>query len=361
MSNSASLSAAKRRRGGVPPPFGQPPGQPMGEGRPPTQVGSNGLPPGLPPNFRQLPPQIQQQLIRQLQQKMGASAPAIQPTAQKQNMGFPAPVNTRPTEVYLPNSAPYVVNSFIHNNAMSELNGLSLHDLPMTSAGLPCLPSGRPLPPNVLFKLHHEDLLQKDVALNDISHRLHMLTVRVDKSEKVPNSDGVSNATHTLDDTTKGSLVNDSDFISKVVDNILTNTNLSDIINQIEPLQKENESLRLLINSQQKTLNELSSLVMKIMNSSVSSFGATNASNTAVGSSIGRQVSSITTHESSDIPSAENDKYIYNPSLETDVNSSVYVPGSDSEKNDGEYGEEYREEHSEDHTQDHTDEQHIEE
>ena len=97
------------------------------------------------------------------------------------------------------------------------------------------------------------------------------------------------------------------------------------------------------------------------MNSSVSSFGATNASNTAVGSSIGRQVSSITTHESSDIPSAENDKYIYNPSLETDVNSSVYVPGSDSEKNDGEYGEEYREEHSEDHTQDHTDEQHIEE
>ena len=223
MSNSASLSAAKRRRGGVPPPFGQPPGQPMGEGRPPTQVGSNGLPPGLPPNFRQLPPQIQQQLIRQLQQKMGASAPAIQPTAQKQNMGFPAPVNTRPTEVDLPNSAPYVVNSFIHNNAMSELNGLSLHDLPMTSAGLPCLPSGRPLPPNVLFKLHHEDLLQKDVALNDISHRLHMLTVRVDKSEKVPNSDGVSNATHTLDDTTKGSLVNDSDFISKVVDNILTN------------------------------------------------------------------------------------------------------------------------------------------
>jgi hypothetical protein len=357
MSNSASLSAAKRRRGGVPPPIGQQPGQPMGEVRPPMFAGSNGLPPGLPPNFRQLPPQTQQQLIRQLQQKMGASAPAIQPNTQTQNMGFTQPMNTRPTGVDLPNSAPYVVNSVIHNNAMSELNGLSLHDLPMTSAGLPCLPSGRPLPPNVLFKLHHDDLLQKDIALNQISHRLHTLTVRVDKTEKIPNSDGVSNATHTLDDTTKGSLVNDSDFISKVVDNILTNTNLSDIINQIEPLQKENESLRLLINSQQKTLNELSSLVMKLMNSGVSSF---NTANTAVGSNIGRQVSNTNTHTSSDVLSAENDKYIYNPSLETDVNSSVYVPGSDSEKNDGEYGEEYGEEHTEDPT-DQLDEQHIEE
>jgi hypothetical protein len=45
----------------------------------------------------------------------------------------------------------------------------------------------------------------------------------------------------------------------------LTNTNLSDIINQIEPLQKENESLRSLLNSQQTTLNELSGLVMKLI------------------------------------------------------------------------------------------------
>jgi hypothetical protein len=358
MSNSASLSAAKRRRGGAPPPIGQStgqlPNQPIIQGQP------LGLPPGLPSNFRQLPQQTQQQIIRQLQQKMGASAPALQPTVQKQNIVMPPPpMNTRPVELDIQNTTPYVVNSIVHNNAMSELNGLSIHDLPMTSAGLPCLPSGRPLPPNVLFKLHHDDLLQKDIALNDISHRLHLLSTRFDKSEKIINSSDLSKATHILDSTSKDSIINDSDFISKVVDNILTNTNLSDIINQIEPLQKENESLRLLINSQQKTLNELSGLVMKLMNSSVSPINTANTANTAItilANNIDRHVSNTNTDTTYNVTSSGNDKYVYNPNLESDVNSSVYVPGSDSEKNDGELEQEYTEEHNTEYAEEHTDE-----
>ena len=67
-------------------------------------------------------------------------------------------------------------------------------------------------------------------------------------------------------------VVNNTEFIAKLLDNILTNTNLSDIINQIEPLQKENESLRSLLNSQQTTLNELSGLVMKLISNGLSSY-----------------------------------------------------------------------------------------
>jgi hypothetical protein len=348
MSNSASLSAAKRRRGGAPPPVGQSTGQL------PNQPIIQGQHPGLPANFRQLPQQTQQQIIRQLQQKMGASTPALQPTVQKQNIGMPPPpMNTRPVELDIQNTTPYVVNSVVHNNAMSELNGLSIHDLPMTSAGLPCLPSGRPLPPNVLFKLHHDDLLQKDIALNDISHRLHLLSTRFDKSEKMINSSDVSKATHILDSTSKDSIINDSDFISKVVDNILTNTNLSDIINQIEPLQKENESLRLLINSQQKTLNELSGLVMKLMNSGVSSI---NTASTILGNNIDLPVSNKITDTTYNVTSSGNDKYVYNPNLDSDVNSSVYVPCSDSEKNDVELEQEYTEEHNPEYVEENTDE-----
>jgi hypothetical protein len=59
-----------------------------------------------------------------------------------------------------------------------------------------------------------------------------------------------------------------------LLDNILTNTNLSDIINQIEPLQKENESLRALLNSQQTTLNELSGLVMKLLANGLPSYSS---------------------------------------------------------------------------------------
>ena len=59
MSNNASLSAAKRRRGGGPPPMS-----------PQTSVAGGGnLPPGLPPNFRQLPLPVQQQILRQIQQR----------------------------------------------------------------------------------------------------------------------------------------------------------------------------------------------------------------------------------------------------------------------------------------------------
>ena len=54
----------------------------------------------------------------------------------------------------------------------------------------------------------------------------------------------------------------------------MTNTNLSDIINQIEPLQKENESLRALLTSQQTTLNELSSLVMKLISNGIPSYSS---------------------------------------------------------------------------------------
>ncbi len=174
-------------------------------------------------------------------------------------------------------NGPYVVNSVLHNRAISEIDGIHIRDLPMSAAGLPCLPSGAALPPNILFKLHHDELLNQDAVMNEYSNRLQMLTNRVDKIERgggivtsnsnihTPGSASTSGTqTHTLND--ENSLANNTDFIAKVLDNILTNTNLSDIINQIEPLQKENESLRSLIHSQQTTLNELSTLVMKLLN-----------------------------------------------------------------------------------------------
>jgi peptidoglycan hydrolase CwlO-like protein len=162
-------------------------------------------------------------------------------------------------------NGPYSVNSVLHNRATVEVSGLHIRDLPMTSTGLPCLPSGAPLPPNVLFKLHHDELLNQDATLNEHSNRLQMLMNRVDRMDKEGGGGGGGDMMMSNTDTAYENITEDSNFISKVVDNILTNTNLSDIINQIEPLQKENEALRALLNSQQKTLNELSGLVMKLL------------------------------------------------------------------------------------------------
>jgi len=191
MSNSASLSAAKRRRGGGPP-LGQPPMQgqasPMAQG-PPPQAGGN-LPPGLPPNFRQMPPQLQQQILRQMQQRMMQAQQQQQ--AQQNAPGGPKNIpvamssnnmnEKAPPQVSGP--GPYVVNSVLHNRAISEIDGIHIRDLPMSAAGLPCLPSGAALPPNILFKLHHDELLNQDATINDYSNRLQMLTNRVDKIER---------------------------------------------------------------------------------------------------------------------------------------------------------------------------------
>ena len=302
MSNSASLSAAKRRRGGGPP-LGQPPvqGQPSPMAQvPPPQAGGN-LPPGLPPNFRQMPQQLQQQILRQMQQRMmqtqqqqqQAQQQSQQQTQQQAPGGpknIPISISSNNMNEKMPpqvsGQGPYVVNSVLHNRAISEIDGIHIRDLPMSAAGLPCLPSGAALPPNILFKLHHDELLEQDATINDYSNRLQMLTNRVDKIERGGGGGGNSSSTTAQNlmsqsssssdpdlsnDMNMNGLASNTEFIAKVLDNILTNTNLSDIINQIEPLQKENESLRTLIHSQQTTLNELSTLVMKLINGSLPS------------------------------------------------------------------------------------------
>lgn len=271
MSNNASLSSAKRRRGGGPPPM-----SPQTSG-----AGGGNLPPGLPPNFRQLPPQIQQQMLRQIQMRGPPPPPSAIPPSMQANI--PIPVNK---VISAPNAmgggagnGPYIVNSVLHNRATVEMSGLHIRDLPMTATGLPCLPSGAPLPPNVLFKLHHDELLNQDATLNEHSNRLQLLTNRVDKIEKSGGGGGVGGDGEMsgANGSSYESIVEDGTFIAKVVDNILTNTNLSDIINQIEPLQKENEALRALLNSQQTTLNELSGLVMKLLNNGLPTYGSNNA------------------------------------------------------------------------------------
>jgi hypothetical protein len=163
---------------------------------------------------------------------------------------------------------------------MAEVDGIHIRDLPVSSSGLPCMPSGAALPPNVLFKLHHDELLNMDAMLNEHSNKIQMLSNRIDKGAgsmsntnmSMENSGNGGNGGSERNDLSYDSLVNNTEFITKLLDNILTNTNLSEIINQIEPLQKENESLRALLNSQQTTLNELSGLVMKLLANGLPSY-----------------------------------------------------------------------------------------
>ena len=56
----------------------------------------------------------------------------------------------------------------------------------------------------------------------------------------------------------------DTDFVSGIVDNIMTNSNLSEIIEQIDAVQTENRELRELLHAQQKTINEMNIMLLKL-------------------------------------------------------------------------------------------------
>ena len=59
-------------------------------------------------------------------------------------------------------------------------------------------------------------------------------------------------------------LKSDPDFINGIVDNIMTNSNLSEIIEQIDVVQNENRELRELLDAQQKTINEMNAMLLKL-------------------------------------------------------------------------------------------------
>lgn len=144
-------------------------------------------------------------------------------------------------------------------------------------------------PPIMVLKGHDDKLKDHEGAINDVSNRLNHLNSRLDKLEEDFNQffdgngeegngeegtaalEGQSNAGGgMLDDQAYAELCTDlidnRDFMSGIVDKIVNDTNLSEVIKQIEPVVVENRELRSLIHSQQEMLNHMSSLLYKLLN-----------------------------------------------------------------------------------------------
>jgi TolA-binding protein len=168
-------------------------------------------------------------------------------------------------------------------------------------------------PPIIILKGHDDKLKEHEGRINDVDNRVNHLNDRIDKLDyfiSVQAQKGnVSMATPTSPSTPHPSvyqnangvtfpvmpsvkedqvsnegegedqgegdddvmnevfeeLINNRDFITGVVDKIVNDTNLSEVIKQIEPIIVENRELRSLINSQQELLNQMSTLVFKLM------------------------------------------------------------------------------------------------
>jgi len=162
-------------------------------------------------------------------------------------------------------------------------------------------------PPIVILKSHDEKIGEHDAVLTDLTNRMNYIHSRIDElsyenetqhrdvnksgniqtwkqSEPVVTSlnpiDENSHGDHDVDhdvepesdetvllmEAVMNDLTNSREFVQGIVDKIVNETNLSETILKIEPIIKENQELRSLIHSQQKMMNELNTMVLRLLN-----------------------------------------------------------------------------------------------
>jgi len=129
-----------------------------------------------------------------------------------------------------------------------------------------------PMPPIYLMKQMDTILFQQSQSIDELKNRLNCI-----ESGSLP--DGLPNAgsgsgsgsggSQLVLEQTKHSLLVDDEFVSGIVDNIMTNSNLSEIVEQIDIVQNENRELRELLHAQQKTINEMNVMLLKLISQSL--------------------------------------------------------------------------------------------
>ena len=179
----------------------------------------------------------------------------------------------------------------IHSNGMPQIE--------CVETGTINFPYGEPpLPPIIILRNHDNQLIQLEGQHNDVANQLAHLTSRVNNLEGgvgvggVGVSGGMSSQHsssyqdqgqdqdqgqgHDQEDQTPFDITLNSEFITdltgnqlfitNVVENIMKNTNLSDLVNEIEPIKADNRELRSLVMSQQEMLNGMNALLFKLLN-----------------------------------------------------------------------------------------------
>ena len=250
MSSAASISAAKKRRANqVQPPTPQQQQQQQQQQQPQRPMTAPSLA-SLTPAQRQQFLMQQQQRMQQMQQQQQQQQ--LQPQTQQQKQQQQQQQQQKQQQ---PQQNPIQQKQAQGQGQPNKKPGLTW-----------------PAPPIYLMKQMDTMLFQQSQSIDDIKNRLNCI-----ESGSLPSSDGLSLSLEQI----KPELMGDEEFVSGIVDNIMTNSNLSDIIEQIDAVQIENRELRDLLYAQQKTINEMNIMLLKLFSQNISapSSNASNASN----------------------------------------------------------------------------------
>jgi len=147
-------------------------------------------------------------------------------------------------------------------------------------------------PPIVILKSHDAKLEEHDNVIQDIIQQLDYLhsqhsssssavapaasasssasftlpTIKEDIHKRDADADEEEPEQELLMEVVMNDLTNSREFVEGIVDKIVNDTNLSDVIMKIEPLVKENQELRSLIHSQQQMMNEMNTMLLRLLN-----------------------------------------------------------------------------------------------
>jgi hypothetical protein len=161
----------------------------------------------------------------------------------------------------------------IHANGMPQIE--------CVETGTINFPYGEaPLPPIIILRNHDKQLIQIEGQQNDFANQLAHITSRITSFEGGGTASSSSSSSASvfqgqgqgqgdeiaIDDEFVKELTENRVFISSAVESIMKNTNLSDMVNEIEPIKAENRELRSLLLSQQEMLNGMNSLLFKLLN-----------------------------------------------------------------------------------------------
>lgn len=143
-------------------------------------------------------------------------------------------------------------------------------------------------PPIVVLKSHDAKLEEHNQILHNILHRLD--NIHSDKNAESKETTALSHSVKRderqnenagvvddADDTEEGEeellmdvvmndLTNSREFVEGIVNKIVNETNLSEVIMKIEPIVKENQELRSLLHSQQQMMNEMNTMLLRLLN-----------------------------------------------------------------------------------------------
>ena len=153
-------------------------------------------------------------------------------------------------------------------------------------------------PPVVVLKSHDAKLEEHNYILHDIVHQLDELHSKLknksssgdsernarsnvkfqatkndndnndndNDDDNNDNDDDNETDEELLMDVVMNDLTNSREFVEGIVNKIVNETNLSEVIMKIEPLVKENQELRSLIHSQQQMMNEMNTMLFRLLN-----------------------------------------------------------------------------------------------